>query len=109
MEDMEKKNQALEDPNKLENTDAQPKDIQQDQKNSEEQLGNNQKGKAGKSQKGASQKMKQLAEKMGKMKEDMEAEQSEEDMAALRALLENLLRLSFDQKAHAGFENHGCK
>lgn len=98
MEDMEKKNAALEEPNKLENTDSEQKDIKQDQKNSEEQLGNNQKSKAGKSQKGASQKMKQLAEKMGQMKENMEAEQAEEDMAALRALLENLLRLSFDQE-----------
>ena len=32
------------------------------------------------------------------MKEQMEAEENEEDMNALRALLENLLRLSFDQE-----------
>jgi len=36
---------------------------------------------------------------MEKMQSDMEAEQQEEDMNALRALLENLLHLSFDQEA----------
>ena len=98
MDEMEKKNQALEEPNKMENTDQQQEDIKKDQKDSEEKLGNSQKGKAGKSQKDASKKMKQLADKMSQMKDDMAAEQQEEDMAAMRALLENLIRLSFDQE-----------
>ena len=42
--------------------------------------------------------MDQLAQKMEKNQQQMEQEQAEEDMDALRALLENLLRMSFDQE-----------
>ena len=98
MNDLAKKNEALEKPNDMEKTEEEQKDIQNDMQNSEEQLSQNKSGKASKSQKSASQKMQKLGEKLSKMKSDMEQEQAEEDMNALRALLENLLHLSFDQE-----------
>ena len=98
MKDLEEKNQALESPNDMEKTDEEQKDIQNDMKSSEEQLSQNKSSKASKSQKSAAQKMQKLADKLSKMKEDMEKEQAEEDMNALRALLENLIHLSFDQE-----------
>jgi hypothetical protein len=98
MDELEKKNQALEQPNKMENTDKQEEAVQQDQKESSEQLGENKAGKASKSQKSAGQKMQQMADKMSAMQAQMQQEQQEEDEASLRALLENLLRLSFDQE-----------
>jgi hypothetical protein len=98
MNELEKKNEALEQPNKMDDTDKQEESIQQDQKESSEQLSENKSSKASKSQKSAGDKMKQMAEKMSAMQAQMEQEQAEEDMDALRALLENLLRLSFDQE-----------
>jgi hypothetical protein len=98
MDELEKKNEALEDKNKMEDTDPQQEDISKDQKESSDQLSGDKKNKASKSQKSAAQKMDQLAKKMEQMQSSMEAEQQEEDMDALRALLENLLHLSFDQE-----------
>jgi len=98
MDDLAKKNDALEKKNDLKNTDQQEQDIKKDMQNSSEELSESKNSKASKSQKNASQKMGQMAQQMSKMKEEMEQEQHEEDEAALRALLENLLRLSFDQE-----------
>ncbi len=98
MKELEKKNSELETPNKMDKTDEEQKDIKNDMQNSEQQLGESKAAKASKSQKSAAKKMEQLAQKMDKMKEGMKQEQEEEDMAALRALLENLLKLSFDQE-----------
>jgi len=98
LKDMLKKNQELEFPNQLSDTDPEQKDIKQDMENSSGQLSESKNSKASKSQKSASDKMKKLSDKLSKMQTSMEQEQQEEDMAALRALLENLLRLSFDQE-----------
>ncbi len=99
MADLEKKNDALEEKKNLEKTEDQQESISQDQKESSDQLGGDKKSKASKSQKSAAEKMDQLAKKMQEMQAGMEAEQQEEDENALRALLENLLHLSFDQEA----------
>ncbi|MFM9053152.1 MAG: DUF4175 family protein, partial [Bacteroidota bacterium] len=98
MDELEKKNEALQEKNDMENTDSQEQDIQQEMQNSSESLGDNKQNKASKSQKNAAKKMEQMAEKMEKQQQQMKQEQEEEDMNALRALLENLLRLSFDQE-----------
>ncbi len=98
MDDLAKKNDELEQKKNLDNTDSKEEDIKKDMENSSEQLGQNKSGKASKSQKNASEKMEKLAQEMNAMKEQMEQEENEEDMNALRALLENLLRLSFEQE-----------
>jgi len=66
-------------------------------KESKDKLEKNKQEKANESQKGAAEKMKSAA---AKAKEQMSssAESSEENMEDLRALLENLLSLSFDQE-----------
>ncbi|MBL0030709.1 MAG: hypothetical protein IPP27_00540 [Bacteroidetes bacterium] len=98
MDELAKKNEDLEEKKDLENTDQQEQEIQKDMEESSEQLDQKKSNKASKSQKNASQKMQQLAQKMSKMQQEMEEEENEEDMDALRALLENLLRLSFNQE-----------
>ncbi|MFM2136762.1 MAG: hypothetical protein RL021_2162 [Bacteroidota bacterium] len=98
MEDLKKKNDALEQKNDMAETGAQEQSIDQDMKNSSQQLGENKSGKASKSQKNAAQKMQQMAEQMEQQQQKNQQQQEEEDMNALRALLENLLRLSFDQE-----------
>lgn len=98
LEELEKLNEELETPNGMPQTEEQQKDIEQDQQKSSEELSKNKKSNASKSQKSASQKMKQMAAQMEMAMESGEQEQQEEDMAALRALLENIVTLSFDQE-----------
>ncbi len=98
MDDLKKKNDQLENKNDMPDTDTKEESIQEDMKNSSEQLGESKAGKASKSQKSAAQKMEQMAQQMKQQQQQREQEQQEEDMNALRALLENLLRLSFDQE-----------
>jgi hypothetical protein len=98
MEDLEKKNKELETPNDFENPKGDQEDIQKDLKDSKENLDNKKNSKAAQSQKGASDKMQKMSDKLEKMQGDMEGEQSEEDLKSLRQLLENLIKLSFDQE-----------
>lgn len=71
------------------------KDMQQSQENMKS--GENQ--SASKKQKNASKKMKNMATSMQMKMNKMQQEQKEEDMQAIRQLLENLNKLSFDQEA----------
>ncbi|MCB9038106.1 MAG: DUF4175 domain-containing protein [Lewinellaceae bacterium] len=99
MEKIEEKNQELEQPRELGDREEQMEDIQQDIDQSQQQLQQNQNKNASQSQKKASQKMKDMAEAMSMMMQSAEMEQMEEDIQALRQLLENLVGLSFDQEA----------
>jgi len=65
---------------------------------SQDQMEAKDKQKASKSQQDASKKMKEMASKMQQQKDEMQQEQAEEDMQAIRQLLENLVALSFNQE-----------
>ncbi len=99
MKDLEKKNQELQFPNDFQDPEKEKEDIKQDMENSSENLSQQKNKKASQSQKQAAQKMQDLANKMQQQQASAEMEQMEEDMAALRELLENLIKLSFDQEA----------
>lgn len=80
-------------------TDKQEQeDISNDQKNAEKQLEQKQNNSASKNQKKASQKMKSMAQKMRDSMKQNQMEEMNEDMDALREILENLVSLSFDQE-----------
>ncbi|MBL7962797.1 MAG: hypothetical protein JNM31_03035 [Flavobacteriales bacterium] len=98
MDELEQKNQELEKPMDLPNTEGQEKDIQQQQQQSSDQLQKKQNQKAGESQQKAAEQMEQLAFQMKSAMDVAQQEQQEEDMDALRQLLENLLHLSFGQE-----------
>ena len=98
MDDLEKKNQELERPNKMEDTEQQEDQANEEMNNSQEQLQKNQKKKASESQKKAAQEMEKMAQSLEQMQSSMQMEQQTEDLDALRALLENLVQLSFDQE-----------
>jgi len=98
IDDLEKKNDDLEFPKKMDDTKQQEQEIDQEMNKSSEQLQDNKKKKASESQKGASGKMGELADQLKQMQGDMEMESNEEDLDALRQLLENLVQLSFDQE-----------
>jgi len=98
MREMEKMNEELEKSHNLEDTKAKEEEVSQEQKESKQSLEQNQKKKASESQKKAGDKMKEMAEQMAAMQQEMQQESIEMDIAALRALLENLISLSFDQE-----------
>jgi hypothetical protein len=99
MDDLQEKNKELEQPMSLPDTDQQEQDIKQDQQQSSEQLEKKQNQKASGSQKKAAEKMEQMAFQMQSAMQSNAQEQQEEDMDALRQLLENIVHLSFEQEA----------
>jgi hypothetical protein len=98
IEDLEKKNSELEKPNDMEDMKEEQEEVDENQEKSQEELEKDQKKKASKSQKDASEKMEEMAKKMGNMMMSMESQGQEEDLDALRQIVENLLTLSFDQE-----------
>ena len=107
METLEKQMEELNELNKeRENPDALPEDmkemleeIQQEQQNAKEQLDNNRRKKAQESQKKAIQKMKQMQENLQAMQNSLEMQQMQENLDFLRDLVDNLVRLSFNQES----------
>ena len=96
LDDLNKMDKELENPNGMENTKQEQEEISEEMKNSSEQLKNNKNKKSSESQKNAAKKMEDMAQKMASMQQD--AQNSGEDMDALRQLLDNLLHLSFEQE-----------
>ncbi len=96
--ELEKKNEELKSPEKIEDSKPEMQEIQDEQQDSKEQLEKKDKGGASKKQKSAANKMKNLANKMKANKQSGDMKQMEEDIAALRQLLENLVGLSFNQE-----------
>ncbi|MCC6384328.1 MAG: DUF4175 domain-containing protein [Bacteroidia bacterium] len=96
--EMHEKNKELEFPQEISDTQKEQQEISEQMGNSEQELGKNQKNKASQSQKNAADKMEQMAMKMQQQMQQNQMEQHEEDMQALRALLENLIRFSLDQE-----------
>ena len=99
MEEIEKKNEELERPKDLgEDKKEEMEDIQEDMEDSKEEIDKKENKKAAKKQKKAAEKMKKMAGDMDMKMAACAGEQAEEDIAALRQLLENLVTLSFDQE-----------
>jgi len=96
LDELEKIDKELENPNGMEDTKKEQDEISEDMKNSSEQLDNKKNKKSSQSQKSAAEKMSEMAQKMASMQQ--EAQNSGEDMDALRQLLDNLLHLSFEQE-----------
>lgn len=99
LEELNKLNEELENKKNLENTEESQEKISEEMQKSSEELDQNKNKKASESQKNASQEMKKLQQQMESMLQGMQAQQNAEDMDAIRALLENLITLSFDQEA----------
>jgi len=98
IDDLEKKNDALEKKNDFKNTDEKQNSIEKEMKKSLDNLKNNKNSRASQDQKNASKQMEELSQSLNDMQQEMESEENGEDMAALREILENLLRISFKQE-----------
>lgn len=96
--EIEEKNEELESPMNVQDHSEDAEEIKEDIDDSQEEMKKDSKSGASKKQKSASEKMKKMAEDMAMEMEAGEQEQMEEDMEALRQLLENLVTLSFDQE-----------
>lgn len=83
---------------KMDDFSKEEESIEKNQEKSEQELGDNKQKDASESQQKAAQKMKEMGQKLGKMMKGMQSEQLEENMEDLKALLENLINLSFGQE-----------
>lgn len=98
LDELQEKNKELQEPNELPDLGKDEKDIDNDLSSSEQSMEKNDKKSAGKSQKSAAKKMGDMAQKLQSSQEGMDAMQNEEDLAMLRQILENLVRISFNQE-----------
>jgi plastocyanin len=76
----------------------QAKEVEQNMDESAEQLEQNQKQKAQQKQKKAADEMKEIADNLQNKLDQSQADQNAEDIQLIRQLLENLLKLSFEQE-----------
>ena len=98
-EDLEQKNEELENPNPMMDVGEEEQSIEENLQESSDSLEKDKNKKASDQQKQAADDMKQMAQMMEQMQMQMQQESSEEDMDALRALLENIITLSFEEEA----------
>lgn len=98
LEQLKKDNQELENPNPMMDSSGEENSIKQEMEKSAEQLEKGKEKKASDSQNKAAEQMEQLAQQMEAMQQQSESESASEDMGALRALLENILTLSFEEE-----------
>ena len=98
MKNLDEKNQELERPNAFQTPEKEMKDIEQQQKYSEEQLNKNDRKKASESQQKAAEQMEEQAKKLNEMQQESAEMENNLNAQELRQLLENLLKTSFDQE-----------
>ncbi len=99
MKELMKKNKELETPKNLaKDNEEKMEDIDEDMEKGKEKLEKNKPSDASQSQKSAAQKMKDMAKSLDMQMKGSSDEQQEEDLKALRQLLENILTLSFGEE-----------
>jgi hypothetical protein len=99
LEELAQKNQELENPNKMENTKNLEEQIKEDMKQSLDKMQQQKQQQSSESQQNAQDKMEKLQESLASMQMQMQSSQQAENLENLRAILENLITLSFDQEA----------
>jgi len=97
-EEIQEKNKELERPKTIEDQKENAKEAEKNIKDAKEKISNKDNPGAGKEQKKAADKMNEMADQMEQQMQDSEEEEQEEDIKALRQLLENLVVLSYDQE-----------
>ena len=98
LDEVKKKNEELESPNDLDDTKKLEEDIKKDMQESSDELSKKNKKKAGEEQQEAGEKMEELSDQISQMQQQMASENNAENLEDLRALLENIIQLSFDQE-----------
>ncbi len=98
IEDLKKLNQETKSEQDFKEVEKNLDAADKQQDDAKEQMDQKQNSSASKNQKSAANNMKDAAQKLGKMKSAMEEEEAAEDMQAVRQLLENIVKLSFDEE-----------
>ena len=98
LEKLKEKNDALERPNDMSDMQEEKDGIKQDMQDSQESLEQNDMDNAGDKQEDAGEKMEEMLQQLMEMQAQAMEGGMEEDMDALRQLLENIIQLSFDQE-----------
>ncbi|MFZ4522327.1 MAG: DUF4175 family protein [Bacteroidales bacterium] len=98
IKELEKEGKQLETPAELGNTKDKQDSIQKSLSESAKKLNEKKNKEAAASQKKSAKQMKDLAKQMEEAQEESEDSQSEEDAENVRMILENLVRLSYDQE-----------
>ncbi|GIV34862.1 MAG: ATPase [Chitinophagales bacterium] len=96
--ELQKMSQELGQNEDFNETRQQADQTRQEMQKGSENIKQNKNKKASENQKNAAQKMRQMSETLAQMMGNMQMEQLEMDMRAIRQLLDNLLTLSFDQE-----------
>ena len=98
MDEMRDLNQDLLRPKPLQDFSDEEKQIEEQQKQAQQELGKNKKNKAAQSQKAAGQALRQMAKKLSSMQSMMMQANMEMNLGLMRDLLDNLIKLSFAQE-----------
>jgi hypothetical protein len=98
IKELEKEGKQLETPAELGDTKDKQDSISKNLSESSQSLKEKKNKAAAGTQKKAAKQMKDLAQQMEESQDENESEQMEEDAANIRMILENLVRLSFDQE-----------
>lgn len=96
--DLDKMEQELGDKMDFEDLQKQQEQTQQDMQESLDKLEQKQNQQAGQQQRKAAQQMQQMAQQMNSMMQSSQMQQMTIDMEATRQILDNLIKLSFDQE-----------
>ena len=98
IKETQEKNQELDKPRNLDFNKELEESIDKETKESKESLDDGKSKKSSKSQKKAAEMMEQMADDVDAMKTKEQEEKAEEDMDAMRFLLENIVNLSHQQE-----------
>ncbi|WP_420580472.1 DUF4175 family protein [Reichenbachiella sp.] len=98
MDQLEELNEEMKQPENLEDFDQEELEIQEEQQQSSEMLEQKKRKKSSQSQQNASDKMKQMQKKMEEMQAGMEMTMMQENLDHLRDIVDNLVKVSFDQE-----------
>lgn len=96
--DLKKEGLKLEEPVDLGDVEKKKEEVKKDIGEGKEGLKSGQRKKSSNAQKKAGEQMKKMAESMENANMEAEEEQNEEDAENIRMILENLVRLSFEQE-----------
>ena len=98
IQDLKKLNSELEDPTKFKDTEQLQQDAQQQLNQSKSNLDKNNRSKSSQNQNQAADDMEKMADQMEQDFNESELEDVSEDIETLRQILDNLVKISFDQE-----------
>lgn len=98
IEELKKMNNELEDPTKFKDTQELQKDADKNMQQSQQNLEKNNRSKSADNQKKAADDIEQMADQMEQDFNESELESITEDIATVRQILDNLVKVSFDQE-----------